>query len=110
MQVDVRDLDCDFLSFSAHKMLGPTGIGVLYAKQELLEEMDRRQDLTPFLRMGFKDPPLLFCERKGLVQRFEPEPDLADVVQDRSVTYLLDFHLIQTHTPGDQLAVPGHPP
>jgi len=38
-QIDVRDLDCDFLAFSAHKMLGPTGTGVLYGKKELLEAM-----------------------------------------------------------------------
>lgn len=37
--VDVRDLDCDFLVFSGHKMYGPTGVGVLYGKQKLLEEM-----------------------------------------------------------------------
>ena len=38
-KVDVKDLDIDFLSFSAHKMLGPTGVGVLYGKYELLDEM-----------------------------------------------------------------------
>lgn len=40
MKVDVQDLDCDFLSFSGHKMCGPTGIGVLYGKKELLEKME----------------------------------------------------------------------
>jgi cysteine desulfurase/selenocysteine lyase len=39
MPVDVRDLDADFLAFSGHKMLGPTGIGILYAKKALLEKM-----------------------------------------------------------------------
>ena len=39
MKVDVRELDCDFYVFSAHKMIGPTGIGVLYGKRRLLEEM-----------------------------------------------------------------------
>ncbi len=39
MKVDVKDLNCDFLVFSGHKMLGPTGIGVLYGKKELLEKM-----------------------------------------------------------------------
>jgi len=38
-KVDVQDLDCDFLAFSGHKMLGPTGVGVLYGKPEILEEM-----------------------------------------------------------------------
>ena len=39
MKTDVKDLDCDFLSFSGHKLCGPTGIGVLYGKKELLEKM-----------------------------------------------------------------------
>jgi len=44
--VDVQELDCDFLAFSGHKMLGPTGVGVLYGKPEILETMD------PFLGGG----------------------------------------------------------
>jgi len=44
--VDVQDMDCDFLAFSGHKMLGPTGVGVLYGKPELLEAM------PPFLGGG----------------------------------------------------------
>lgn len=39
MTVDVQDLDCDFYVFSGHKMFAPTGIGGLYAKQDLLEDM-----------------------------------------------------------------------
>ena len=39
MAIDVKDLDCDFLAFSGHKMCGPTGIGVLYGKRHLLEAM-----------------------------------------------------------------------
>jgi len=46
LHVDVKDLDCDFLCFSGHKMLGPTGIGVLYGKKEHLETME------PFLFGG----------------------------------------------------------
>ena len=42
MRVDVQNLNCDFYAFSGHKMLGPTGIGVLWAREEVLEEM------TPF--------------------------------------------------------------
>ncbi len=38
-KVDVQDLDCDFYTFSGHKLFGPTGIGVLYGKQALLEDM-----------------------------------------------------------------------
>ncbi|MGD8806151.1 MAG: cysteine desulfurase [Chloroflexota bacterium] len=46
LPVDVVDLDCDFLAFSGHKMLGPTGVGVLYGKRALLEAM------PPFLGGG----------------------------------------------------------
>jgi len=46
LPVDVQDLECDFLAFSGHKMCGPTGIGVLYGREELLEAM------PPFLGGG----------------------------------------------------------
>ena len=45
-RIDVKDLDCDFLAFSGHKLYGPTGIGVLYGKEHLLE------DLPPMLGGG----------------------------------------------------------
>ncbi len=40
MPIDVKKIDCDFMAFSSHKMLGPAGIGVLYGKEELLEQME----------------------------------------------------------------------
>jgi cysteine desulfurase / selenocysteine lyase len=46
LPVDVQDLDCDFLAFSGHKMLGPTGVGVLYARKAILD------GLPPFLGGG----------------------------------------------------------
>ena len=46
MKIDVRDMDCDFFAISGHKMLGPTGIGALYAKESYLESME------PFLSGG----------------------------------------------------------
>src|SRR5205085_5883404 len=46
MKVDVQALDVDFLAFSGHKMCGPTGIGILYGKRKLLQEM------PPFLGGG----------------------------------------------------------
>lgn len=46
MPTDVKDLDVDFLAFSGHKMLGPTGIGVLYGKYDLLKQTD------PFMTGG----------------------------------------------------------
>ena len=39
LKIDVKNLDCDFLAFSGHKIYGPTGIGILYAKEKFLEEM-----------------------------------------------------------------------
>jgi cysteine desulfurase / selenocysteine lyase len=66
MPVDVQDLDCDFLAFSGHKMCGPTGIGVLYAKKALLEEMPPYHGGGEMIRevhlyeSTWKDPPYKF--------------------------------------------------
>jgi len=57
--VDVRDLDVDFLAFSGHKMLGPTGIGALYGKRNLLETMD------PFQGGGEMIKYVLFNQETG---------------------------------------------
>jgi len=65
MGIDVQDLDCDFLAFSGHKMYGPTGIGVLYGKEEWLEKLPPYQgggemidkvtwERTTFERLPFK--------------------------------------------------------
>jgi cysteine desulfurase/selenocysteine lyase len=59
MPVDVGALDCDFLVFSGHKMLGPTGVGVLFGKREILKEM------PPFLGGGG-------MIRRVEIDRFEP--------------------------------------
>jgi cysteine desulfurase/selenocysteine lyase len=65
--VDVQALDADFLAFSAHKMCGPTGIGVLYGKQELLEAM------PPFLGGGdmIKEVKLRSFRPNSLPYKFE---------------------------------------
>ena len=66
MPIDVQDLDCDFLAFSGHKMCGPTGIGVLYGKRELLQQMEPYQTGGEMIRevhlyeVSFKDPPFRF--------------------------------------------------
>jgi cysteine desulfurase/selenocysteine lyase len=64
--LDVRDLDCDFLAFSGHKIYGPTGIGVLYGKQRLLEAMppwqgggDMIMSVT-FEKTSYAPPPAKF--------------------------------------------------
>lgn len=65
MKIDVRQMDCDFYAFSGHKMYGPTGIGVLYGKEEWLEKLPPYQgggemidkvswERTTFERLPFK--------------------------------------------------------
>jgi cysteine desulfurase/selenocysteine lyase len=67
MKVDVKKLDCDFLAFSGHKMLAPFGIGVLYGKKEILEEMQ------PILGGGdmIKECNFLRCSWNELPYKFE---------------------------------------
>src|SRR3989454_5259357 len=66
MPMDVQDLECDFLAFAGHKMCGPTGIGVLYGKRELLQHMEPYQSGGEMIRevhlyeATFKDPPFKF--------------------------------------------------
>ncbi|QVK18743.1 cysteine desulfurase [Mycoplasmatota bacterium] len=66
MKVDVKALDCDFLAFSGHKMCGPTGIGVLYGKYHLLQEMEPIEfggdmiDHVGLNEVTYKDAPYKF--------------------------------------------------
>jgi len=76
-KVDVQDIGCDFYAFSGHKMYGPTGVGVLYGRKELLEEMPPYQgggDMiasVSFEKTHFAPPP----------QRFEAgTPNIAGVI------------------------------
>ncbi|MDD0852270.1 cysteine desulfurase [Halobacteriovorax sp. GB3] len=65
-KIDVQDLDCDFLAFSSHKIFGPTGVGVLYGKEELLNEMPPYQgggdmiDQVSFEETTYNDLPHKF--------------------------------------------------
>ena len=77
MSLDVKELDCDFFAFSGHKLFGPTGIGVLYAKRKWLEEMDPYQgggDMikeVTFKKTTYNSPP----------QKFEAgTPNIAGVI------------------------------
>ena len=66
MKIDVQALGCDFFALSGHKMYGPTGIGVLYGREELLEQMPPYQgggemiDSVSFSGTTFERPPLKF--------------------------------------------------
>ena len=71
MKIDVKKLDCDFLSFSGHKLCGPTGIGVLYGKKELLDKM----------------PPIEFGG------------DMADTVKKYEMTFKATPYKFETGTP-----------
>lgn len=77
MPVNVKNMDCDFLVFSAHKMLGPTGVGVLYAKKEFLEKM------RPFMAGGdmIKEVFKFHTNYNEVPYKFEAgTPNIADVV------------------------------
>jgi len=77
MKVDVQKMDCDFMAFSAHKMLGPTGVGVLYVKKELLEKM------PPFMGGGdmIKEVHKYETRYNDLPYKFEGgTPNIADVI------------------------------
>ncbi|TDK47289.1 cysteine desulfurase [Algoriphagus formosus] len=77
LEIDVQELDCDFLAFSAHKLYGPTGLGVLYGKREILEEM------PPFLGGGemIKEVSFEKTTYNEIPFKFEAgTPNIADVI------------------------------
>jgi cysteine desulfurase/selenocysteine lyase len=97
LPLDVQMLDCDFLAFSGHKLFGPTGIGVLYAKAELLE------DMPPFMGGGDMILSVSFeeiCFNKP-PYRFEAgTPNIAGAIGlGRAIEYVNDigFDWIQQH-------------
>ncbi|MEQ1545534.1 cysteine desulfurase [Methyloglobulus sp.] len=77
MPVDVQDLDCDFYVFSGHKLYGPSGIGVMYGKQALLEAMPAYQGGGDMIKtVSFEK-----STYAGLPHKFEAgTPGIADVV------------------------------
>ena len=78
MKVDVKDLDCDFLAFSGHKMYGPTGVGVLYGKKNLLDSLEP-VNLGGGMNESFDDPASVYL--KELPTRLEAgTPNIAGVI------------------------------
>ena len=87
IKMDVQDLGCDFMAFSAHKMLGPTGVGVLYGKKELLNELNPI-NLGGGMNESFDNPKAIFL--KDLPYRLEAgTPNIAGVIGfNEAIKYL----------------------
>ena len=85
LKIDVRDIDCDFYAFSAHKMYGPCGIGILYGRRELLDKMPPYQGGGEMIaHVSFEGT--TFAE---LPFKFEAgTPDFVDIA---ALTQALDF-------------------
>jgi cysteine desulfurase/selenocysteine lyase len=114
MPIDVQALDCDFLAFSGHKMYGPTGIGVLYGKEGLLEQM------PPYMGGGEMIGKVSFDHTtfNSLPYKFEAgTPDyIATTGLARAIDYINDigFEAIRAHESdltayaiGQLAAIPG---
>jgi|TARA_Y100000310_G_C20683105_1_gene817243 cysteine desulfurase/selenocysteine lyase len=85
MKIDVKDLDVDFLAFTGHKMLGPTGIGCLYGKKELFEKLD------PFLFGGemIKEVTIEHSKWNDLPWKFEA--GTANIAQGIGLAAAIDY-------------------
>ncbi len=99
--VDVQDLDCDFLAFSSHKIFGPTGVGILYGKEKLLDEMPPYQgggdmiDIVTLQKTTYNDLPFKF--EAGT-------PHIAGVIALReAIKYVSSLGLSRIKTYEDQL-------
>ena len=85
LEVDVQDLDCDFLAISSHKLYGPTGVGVLYGKRELLEAMPPYQGGGEMIKEVSFDK----TTYNDMPYKFEAgTPNIGDVI---AFKYALDF-------------------
>lgn len=98
MKVDVQEIDMDFLAFSGHKMCGPTGIGVLYGKKELLEHLEP-MNLGGGMNESFDNPSEVYL--KPLPMRLEAgTQNIAGVIGlGEAIKYLnkIGFTKIQEH-------------
>lgn len=95
IEVNVQSLDCDFYAFSAHKMLGPTGVGVLWVNRNLLDKLDPNQygggmiDVVTYTKSTWASSP----------ERFEAgTPNICDVVAFKSaIEYLENIGMDKIH-------------
>lgn len=97
LAIDVQDLDCDFFAFSAHKMLGPTGLGVLYGKEELLNQVEPLEFGGEMIDFVYEQS----ATWKGLPWKFEAgTPHIAGAIGlAAAVSYLQDIGMteVQAH-------------
>lgn len=85
LDIDVQDLDCDFFAFSSHKVYGPTGVGVLYGKKDILESMPVYQGGGEMIREVYFDKVIY----NDLPYKYEAgTPNIADTV---ALKYAIDF-------------------
>jgi len=101
LPIDVLDMDCDFFAFSGHKMMGPTGVGVLYGKKEILDEMN------PFLGGGemIKEVSMEAVSFNELPWKFEAgTPNIAQVIGlGSAIDYINEIGLNVIHEQGELL-------
>jgi cysteine desulfurase/selenocysteine lyase len=100
--IDVKAMDCDFFAFSGHKMCGPTGIGALYGKEHVLEDMaPYRYGGDMILKVTFED-----SQWNELPWKFEAgTPNIADgIAFAEACDYLDDIGLERVHRHEQQLA------
>ena len=100
LDIDVQQLDCDFYCISGHKMYGPTGVGILYGKKELLEKM------PPYMGGGEMIQQVTFAKTtyNDLPYKFEAgTPNIADVIALGAAFEFIQLHgkeNIRTHEQG----------
>ncbi len=103
LEIDVVDLDCDFLVFSSHKLYGPTGVGILYGKYRILDSMDIYQtggamiDNISFKETTFLSPP----------NKYEAgTPAIAEVIAfGEAINYLNSINLLKYWNKEKELAI-----
>ena len=106
MKIDVQDLNCDFYAFSGHKMYGPTGVGVLYGKKEILEMMPPVQgggdmiEHVELLSSTYQKPPLRFEAGTPMITQviaLTPAFDYLDSLGRENI-FLYEKHLLDYAT------------